>query len=94
VTDMKKDKQKVFDEVWTEARIAQFLDVVPPEGIDRDYHQIIKAYQSMRLNDFATFIDLMREAKRNVLATQNGMTASMVIGQHKHGAPYAAVLES
>lgn len=91
---MKKDKEKVFDEVWTEARIAEFLDVIPPEGIDRDYHQIIKAYQSMRLNDFVTFIDLMRENNRNILASQNGLTASMVISQHRNGKPYAAVLEA
>ena len=91
---MKKDKQKVFDEVWTEARIAEFLDVVPPEGVNRDFHQIIKAYQSMRLNDFVTFIDMMREQNRDINAQQDGQTAADIIASHGQGEAYAASLKN
>lgn len=89
---MKKDKEKVFDEVWNDERIAQFLDVIPPVGVDRDYHQIIKAYQSMRLNDFETFVDMMKADGRNLSAEHNGVSASAIMGQHKHGSDYAKVL--
>lgn len=91
---MKKDKEKVFDEVWTEERISQFLDVIPPAGVDRDYHQIIKAYQSMRLNDFVTFIDMMRDDNRNIDASHDGKTAAEVIAQHNHGHAYSAALQN
>lgn len=91
---MKKDKEKVLDEVWTEERIAQFLTVDAPTGVDRDYHQLLKAYQSMRLNDFATFVDMMREQGRNLAASHNGQCVADIISTHRLGAPYAALLAS
>lgn len=91
---MKKDKQKVLDEVWTEDRIAQFLDVEAPQGIDRDFHQLLKAYQSMRLNDFATFVDMMREDGRALNAQHDGETVGEIIAKHRHGAAYAALLQA
>ncbi len=89
---MKKDKEKVLDEVWTEARIAEFLDVTPPDGFEKDYYQLTKAYQSMRLNDFATFVDMMRDQGRNLHASHKGLTAADIIKQHRHGSQYAALL--
>lgn len=89
---MKKDKEKVLDEVWTEARIAQFLDVDAPAGVDRDHHQLLKAYQSMRLNDFATFVDMMRDQDRNLQAKHAGRSVADIIGQHRLSAPYVALL--
>ena len=68
------------------------MDVIPPAGVDRDYHQIIKAYQSMRLNDFEIFVDMMKADGRNLNAEHNGLSASAVMAQHKHGADYAEVL--
>lgn len=91
---MKKDKEKVLDEVWTEARIAQFLDIEAPATIDRDFHQLLKAYQSMRLNDFATFVDMMREQNRNLQSTHANTTVAQIISQHRLGAPYAALLQA
>ena len=91
---MKKDKEKVLDEVWTEARIAQFLDIDAPSGIDRDHHQLLKAYQSMRLNDFATFVDMMREQNRNLQANHAGDSVADIISAHRLGAPYAALLSA
>ena len=51
-----KDKQKVVDEVWTQERIKSFLFVEPPAGVNRDFHRLHKAYQSMRADDFEIFI--------------------------------------
>ena len=45
---MKKDKERVQDEVWTEARIRSFLNLQPPAGVNADYHRLQRAYQSMR----------------------------------------------
>ena len=89
---MKKDKVKVLDEVWTEARIAQFLDVEPPANINRDHYQLLKAYQSMRLNDFATFVDMMRDQERDLAASHEGKTVADIIGTHRLGSQYAALL--
>ncbi len=53
---LKKDKEKVLDEVWTQERVRDFLDVKPAEDLEADFHVLLKAYQSMRLENFEEFI--------------------------------------
>ena len=60
---LKKDKEKVIDPVWGEERIREFLDLQAPIGENADHHKVLKAYQSMRPEDFATFIDFLRPPK-------------------------------
>ena len=91
----KKDKEKVLDEVWTEDRIKSFLDLLPPAGIDADFHALNTAYKSMRLDDFEIFIGLFTALKRNLLATNpQGETAATIMKQHRYGIEYAKLLES
>jgi hypothetical protein len=91
----KKDKEKVVDEVWTEARIAQFLDVQPVAGVDADFHALQKAYQSMRPEDFATFVALFVEAGRNLNALDpSGRTLLSYAREHRNAAEFAPILEA
>ena len=53
---MRKDKEKVVDEVWTEEHVKSFLNVKPHDGSDEDFHMLLKAYQSMRASDFELFV--------------------------------------
>ena len=43
---LKKDKEKVLDEVWTQERVRDFLDVKPAEDLEADFHVLLKAYQN------------------------------------------------
>jgi hypothetical protein len=89
----KKDKEKVLDEVWTETHIKSFLDLVPPTGIDADFHALSTAYKAMRLNDFSLFVDMFAESKRNFSAKNaSGQTVLDIIRQHRKGAGYAEIL--
>ena len=63
---MKKDKETVLDEVWTESRVREFLDSEPKAGTNRDFHALLKAYQSMRAEDFELFIGMFLEAGRDL----------------------------
>ena len=38
---MKKDKQKVLDEVWTEELVKSFLAVRSHDGTDEDFHMLL-----------------------------------------------------
>ncbi|MCB1632679.1 MAG: PA4642 family protein, partial [Pseudomonadales bacterium] len=49
---LRKEKKKVVDEVWTDERIRRFLHLLPPEGVDCDFHRLRRAYQAMRPEDF------------------------------------------
>ena len=91
----KKDKEKVLDEVWTEERIKSFLDIIPPDGIDPDFHALNTAYKSMRLDDFETFVNFFISEKRNLKAKNPfGETVLDIIKQHRYGADYVNILEN
>ena len=92
---MKKDKQKVLDEVWTEDHVRSFLSVRPHDGSDEDFHMLLKAYQSMRESDFALFVQFYGEQKRDINARgRDGRSVLDVVEQHRHGAPYAKILRN
>jgi hypothetical protein len=92
---MKKDKQKVLDEVWTEDHVRSFLSVRPHDGSDEDFHMLLKAYQSMRESDFALFVQFFGEQQRDVNARgRDGRSVLDVVEQHRHGAPYAKILRN
>ena len=69
---MRKDKEKVLDEVWTEDHVRSFLQVRSYDGTDENFHMLLKAYQSMRAEDFALFVGFIGKG-RDINAT--GATA-------------------
>ena len=92
---MRKDKAKVVDEVWSDERVRSFLDRQPPAGVDADHHALLTAYQSMRAEDFARLVALFSAAGRNLDARDaNGNSVADIIGRHRRGAPYLAVLDA
>ena len=66
---MRKDKEKVLDEVWTEDHVKSFLQVRPHDGGNEDFHMLMKAYQSMRASDFELFLEFFTAQKRDPNAT-------------------------
>ncbi|QFU74933.1 hypothetical protein EY643_04345 [Halioglobus maricola] len=92
---MKKDKQKVIDDVWTEDHIRSFLDFRPHDGSNEDFHILQKAYQSMRADDFELFVSMFTGQERDVNATgRDGRTVLAIVGEHRKGTPYAEILKA
>ncbi len=92
---MKKDKEKVVDEVWTEERVRSFLDVKSYDAVDADFHMLFKAYQSMRADDFEKFIGFFLAQNRDLNATNPaGDTVLSIVEQHRRSGDYAALLRS
>lgn len=90
---MRKDKAKVLDEQWDEARVASFLEPRPGDGEQADFQLLSRAYQSMRDGDFGRFVPLFVAAGRDVNAVgPRGQTLLEELTEHRYGAPYAAVL--
>ena len=91
---LKKDKEKVLDEVWTEDRVKDFLNVKPAEDVEADFHVLLKAYQSMRLENFEEFVAFFVAEGRNVNAKgPDGNTVLSIIKAHKKSGDYAKTLE-
>jgi len=92
---MKKDKQKVLDEVWTEDRIRGFLSLLPPEGVDADFHRLLKAYQSMRAEDFEIFVAMAVAAGVRLQATgPDGETVKQIATRHRLSGEFVATLDA
>lgn len=92
---MKKDKEKVLDEVWTEEHVKSFLSVRPHDGSDEDFHMLLKAYQSMRVGDFELFVNFFVTEDRDINARgKGGQTVIEVISQHRNGDDYAEILKA
>ena len=92
---MKKDKQKVLDEVWTEERIRDFLAVEPADNVDKDFHMLLKAYQSMRAEDFEIFVTLFCGEGRDINATDaSGRSVLSYVREHRNSEDYAGILQA
>ncbi len=92
---MKKDKVKVIDDVWTEDHIRTFLTVRPHDNSDQNFHMLLKAYQSMRAEDFKLFVDFFRAEDRQVNATGlDGRSVLDIVLEHRHGTDYADILRA
>ncbi len=92
---MRKDKEKVLDEVWTEDHVRSFLQFRAHDGSNDDFHILLKAYQSMRASDFELFVQFFREDNRNVNAQgRDGRTVLDIVSTHRHGAEYAEILRA
>ena len=91
---LKKDKQKVLDEVWTEDHVKSFLNVRPHDASDEDFHMLLKAYQSMRASDFELFVGFFTDEGRKVDAQgPEGRTVLEIVKEHRMGGDYVKVLE-
>lgn len=92
---MRKDKAKVVDEVWTEDHVKSFLNVKSHDGTVEDFHMLLKAYQSMKAEDFELFVAFFREAGRDLNAIgKDGRTVFEVISTHRHGVEYTDILKA
>lgn len=90
---MAKDKEVVVDEVWTEARVREFLDVIPAENVEADFHALLKAYQQMRADDFEKFVGMFLEQGRNINARDpQGRTLLSYVVEHAKSVEYADIL--
>lgn len=90
---MAKDKEVVVDEVWTEARVREFLDVKPAENVEADFHALQKAYHQMRAEDFEKFVIMFIEQQRNINAYDpQGRTLLSYIDEHATSGEYAEIL--
>lgn len=89
----KKDKKAIIDEVITDDLMSQFFDLLPPQGIDRDYHILERAYRGLTAPDFARFVDLFVQRKHNLHAKGPQGTMLEVISTHRKGVPYAEAIQ-
>ncbi len=91
---MKKDKEKVIDEVWTEDHVRSFLGARPYDGSNEDFHMLFRAYRNMRVEDFELFVSMFKAEQRDINATgPDGRSVLEIVAEHRHGTPYVRKLQ-
>ena len=98
---MRKDKQKVLDEVWDDDRVKSFLGKTAPSQSgrplpgDADFYVLRHAYQSMRPGDFDRFLSYYTAEGRDVEARDGrGRTLAEVISRHANAKPFVELLDA
>lgn len=98
---MRKDKQKVLDEVWDDDRVRSFLGKTAPSQSaaplagDHDFYVLRHAYQSMRAGDFERFLGFYVEQGRDVSARDgHGRRLADVISSHANAGPFIELLNA
>lgn len=72
-----------FNEEWPDKRVFAFLNHLPPEGVDSDFHVLYDAYKHMRPFDYERLLVKFKELGRNVNALDHkGRTLAQVISAH------------
>ena len=92
---LKKDKQKVLGEVFDDERIAGFLVGEAPEGFNRDFYLLERAYRGMKAENFETFVRLFKEKGLDLNSqSPQGQTLLARISEHEQSAEYADILKA
>ncbi len=84
-----------FNEPWEDARVASYLNQLPPEGENADFHALYHAYKQMRPDDFDRFLTMFTEAGRDLDAQNKlGQTLDQLIkGYKNHSAEFIELLD-
>ena len=91
----RKDKKKVVGEAMTDEQIQAFLHGLPEQGENADFHDLLRAYRSLREADFARFLGFFVDAGRDLNARGlGGQTLLEVIADHDKATPYAEALRA
>ena len=92
---MRKDKEKVLDEVWNEDRVKSFRTVKSYDEVAEDFHMLLKAYQSMRTSDFAIFMTFCTGEGRDPNSPNPlGQTVLDIVLEHRNSGEYADILRA
>ncbi len=92
---MRPDKKKVTDEVWSDERIESFLAPIPGrDGDHPDFRLLLRAYRSMRPEDFERYITVFTAAGHDVDArNEAGETFVEHVASHRLAGPFMATIE-
>ena len=92
---MKKDKKKIIGEELSNARLQELLSLSPPAGENRAFHILIRAYRSLREDDFDRFIGFYTETGLELNPCDRfGNPLLEVLSVHQHAAPYLKALQT
>ena len=91
---MRADKTKVINEIWDDARIDSFLHKEPLGDEPAEFSQLLYAYRSMRVSDFAIFLQRFKNRGGDINATNKaGQRLRDIVACHPKSADFLTLLD-
>lgn len=86
---MRKDKKQIIGEAMTDEAIKFFLNAEPADATPAPLHKLLRAYHSLRIEDFERFLNFFKE-QGLPLDIQNveGKNFAELITDHRLAKPY------
>ena len=89
----RKDKKQIIGEPMSDEQVQAFLHTLPETGVNPDYHTLLRAYRSLRAQDFERFVSFFLAEGRDLNAPgPDGTGILATISAHQQGAEYADIL--
>ncbi len=89
----RKDKKQIIGEPMSDEQVKAFLHTLPETGVNPDYHTLLRAYRSLRAQDFERFVSFFLAEGRDLNAPgPDGTSALATISAHQQGTEYADIL--
>ena len=83
-----------FNEEWSDERVFAYLNQLPPQGVNADFHVLYHAYKHMRPSDYQRLLTQFVADGRDVNATNpEGQRIHDVIAKFpRHSSDFLSVL--
>lgn len=92
---LKKDKQKVFKDEWSDEHVKAYLERTPYGDENADFYVLNIAYRYMVADDFARFVTFFKEAGRDLNAVgPENKTMEQLLAEHAQGEDYLKVIQA
>lgn len=92
---MRKDKKQIIGEEMSDDAIKAFLAVEPADDTPASLHKLIKAYRSLRVDDFERFVGFFVEQGYDLSATDaKGQDFVALIADQRNAAAYIEIIEN
>jgi hypothetical protein len=89
----RKDKKQIIGEPMTDEQVRAFLHTLPETGMNPDYHTLLRAYRSLRAQDFERFLTFFVAEGRDLNALgPDGTSILATISAHQQAAEYTDIL--
>lgn len=92
---MRKDKKQVIGEEIGDDAIKLFLAVEPADATPPSLHKLVKAYRSLRIDDFERFLGFFKEAGYDLDAKDaQGHDFIALIQDQRQAEPYIEAMKA
>ena len=84
-----------FNEEWSDERVFAYLNHLPPQGVNADFHVLYNAFKHMRVQDFERLVKQFLKDGRDLNATSpEGKNIKEVIALYpKQATPFLKLLD-